>query len=72
METEMEQNTNDKIFFIIIRKLISRVYTQYLKKTNNIKNNQRKSKRIYFDLFFFNNIKYIIHIIFFIYLKYYL
>lgn len=72
METEMEQNTNDKIFFIIIRKLISRVYTEYLKKTNNIKNNQRKSKRIYLDLSFFNNIKYIIHIIFFIYLKYYL
>lgn len=70
METEMEQNTNDKIFFIIIRKLISRVYTEYLKKTNNIKNNQRKSKRIYLDLSFFNNIKYIIHIIFFIYLKY--
>lgn len=42
METEMEQNTNDKIYFIIIRKLISRVYTEYLKKTNNIKNNQKK------------------------------
>lgn len=66
METEMEQNTNDKIFFIIIRKLISRVYTQYLKKTNNIKNNQRKSKRIYFDLFFLIilNILFILYFLF--------
>lgn len=66
METEMEQNTNDKIFFIIIRKLISRVYTEYLKKTNNIKNNQRKSKRIYFDLFFLIilNILFILYFLF--------
>lgn len=62
----MEQNTNDKIFFIIIRKLISRVYTEYLKKTNNIKNNQRKSKRIYFDLFFLIilNILFILYFLF--------